>query len=83
MAGTNVELHVSDDHAAEVGELIAERARAGGSIVLTGGTTPGPAYRHAAAEAPDWSKVTVWFGDERCVPPESDLSNYRLAFASR
>lgn len=79
MAASDVELHVTEDHAAEVGELIAARARAGGSIVLTGGSTPGPAYRHAAKVEPDWSKVTVWWGDERCVPPDSELSNYRLA----
>jgi 6-phosphogluconolactonase len=79
MAAAGVELHVTEDHAAEVGELIAAQARAGGSIVLTGGTTPRPAYRHAATAEPDWSKTTVWWGDERCVPPESELSNYRLA----
>ena len=37
------------------------------------------AYREAAALEPDWSAVTVWWGDERCVPPEDERSNYRLA----
>jgi 6-phosphogluconolactonase len=37
------------------------------------------AYREAAALAPDWSAVTVWWGDERCVSPEDERSNYRLA----
>lgn len=73
------ELHVSDDPAAAVGELLAEQARTGGSIVLTGGSTPGEAYRRAAALEPDWSKVDLWWGDERCVPPEDERSNYRLA----
>ena len=73
------ELRVSDDPAAEVGDLLAAQARAGGSIVLTGGSAPAPAYRRAAAEAPDWRGVTVWWGDERCVPPEDERSNYRLA----
>ncbi len=73
------ELHVSDDPAAEVGELIAARARKGGSIVLTGGSAPAPAYRRAAELTPDWSGVTVWWGDERCVPREDERSNYRLA----
>ena len=73
------DLHIVDDPAAAVGELLAEQARGGGSIVLTGGSTPGSAYRHAAHLEPDWSKVTLWWGDERCVPPDDERSNYRLA----
>ena len=73
------DLYLVDDPAAVVGALLAEQARAGGSIVLTGGSTPGSAYRHAAELEPDWSKVTLWWGDERCVPPDDERSNYRLA----
>ena len=73
------ELHIVDDPAAAIGDLLAEQARRGGSIVLTGGDTPAPAYRRAAELAPDWRAVTVWWGDERCVPPDNELSNYRLA----
>ncbi len=73
------DLHIVDDPAAAVGELLAEQARAGGSIVLTGGSTPGVAYRRAADLVPDWSNVTLWWGDERCVPPDDERSNYRLA----
>jgi len=72
------EIRVSDDPAAVVGELLAARARQGGSIVLTGGTTPAQAYRHAAEEVPDWRRTTVWWSDERCVPPDDERSNYRL-----
>jgi len=54
------DLHIVDDPAAAVGELLAEQARAGGSIVLTGGSTPAAAYRHAAELQPDWSDVTLW-----------------------
>jgi 6-phosphogluconolactonase len=73
------DLHIVEDPAALVGELLAAQASAGGSIVLTGGTTPGAAYRRAAELEPDWSKVTLWWGDERCVPPDDERSNYRLA----
>jgi 6-phosphogluconolactonase len=73
------ELHVVEDPAAAVAELLAEQARSGGSIVLTGGSTPGKAYERAAALAPDWSKVELWWGDERCVPPDDERSNFRLA----
>ena len=74
-----LELHVSDDPATLVGELLAQQATDGGSIVLTGGSTPGRAYRHAAERAPDWGRVTLWWGDERCVPPDDERSNYHLA----
>jgi 6-phosphogluconolactonase len=73
------DLHVVDDPATPVAELLAGQARLGGSIVLTGGSSPGVAYERAAALEPDWSKVTLWWGDERCVPPEHEWSNYRLA----
>jgi 6-phosphogluconolactonase len=73
------ELHIVDDPAVPVAELLADQARRGGSIVLTGGSSPGPAYERAAALVPDWSNVVLWWGDERCVPPEHEWSNYRLA----
>jgi 6-phosphogluconolactonase len=72
-------LHVSDDPAAAVAQVLAEQARWGGSIVLTGGRTPGAAYAHAAQLEPDWSRAAVWWGDERCVPPDDERSNFRLA----
>lgn len=52
-------------------------------VALAGGTTPGNAYRMLALEprrsAVDWNHVFVYFGDERCVPPENDDSNYKMA----
>jgi 6-phosphogluconolactonase len=73
------DLHVLDDPATAVGDLLAEQARRGGSIVLTGGSSVGEAYERAAEREPDWSAVALWWGDERCVPPDDDLSNYKLA----
>ncbi len=37
------------------------------------------AYERAAAAEPDWRRATVWWGDERCVPPDDERSNYGLA----
>ena len=76
---TQPELHVADDAVQLVAGLLAEQAGRGGSIVLTGGASVGDAYEQAAVLEPDWSRVTVWWGDDRCVPPENELSNYRLA----
>jgi 6-phosphogluconolactonase len=73
------DLHIVADPAAAVGELLAEQAGRGGSIVLTGGSSVGDAYVRAAELEPDWSRVTLWWGDERCVSPEDERSNYRLA----
>ena len=53
------------------------------SLVLTGGTTAGAAYRLLASEAwrdrIEWSRVTLYFGDERRVPPDDEGSCFRLA----
>jgi 6-phosphogluconolactonase len=71
------------EHPAEVvAEKLAAAARAGGNLVLTGGTSVADAYERAAALEPDWSKVDVWFTDERCVPTDDDRSNYRLVHES-
>ena len=47
--------------------------------MLTGGKSPGRAYELAAERQPDWSRATLWWGDERCVPPDDERSNFRLA----
>jgi 6-phosphogluconolactonase len=76
---TEAALHVDDDPARRVAELLAGAARAEQTIVLTGGTSVGAAYEIAATLEPDWSKASVWWGDERCVPPDDERSNYLLA----
>jgi 6-phosphogluconolactonase len=72
-------LHVLDDPAAACAERLVAAAAAGGDVVLTGGSTPRAAYERAAAAGADWSRATVWFGDERCVAPGDERSNYALA----
>jgi 6-phosphogluconolactonase len=51
------------------------------SLVLAGGSTPKALYHELAARPQHiaWEKTSVFFGDERCVPPEDDQSNYRMA----
>ena len=74
-----VVLETADDVAREVADRLARAARAGGHIALTGGKTPQQAYELAAQREPDWSNVELWWSDERCVPPDDELSNYHLA----
>jgi len=73
------EIRVSEDPAAEVAERLTEAAVAGGHVVLTGGSSPKAAYQLAAERDADWSGATVWFTDERCVPPEHGDSNFGMA----
>jgi len=68
--------------AAEMVELQLQRARqerGAAHIALSGGTTPGRTYELLGERPSDWNEVHVWFADERCVGPEDDQSNYRLA----
>jgi 6-phosphogluconolactonase len=73
-----VEIRVADDPAAVVAEMLADAAAAGEQIVMTGGSTPRRAYELATRAQQDWSEATLWFGDERCVAPDHELSNHRL-----
>jgi len=73
------DIRVLDDPAAEAASLLARHASAGSHIALTGGSTPADAYARAAASDADWSGATLWFGDERCVPPDDLRSNYLMA----
>jgi 6-phosphogluconolactonase len=78
----DVDVVVAEDEEAaaqSVAELLAEAAGNGEEIVLTGGSTPVPAYERAAVLEPDWSRAGVWWGDERCVPPDDERSNFGLA----
>jgi len=53
------------------------------SLVLAGGGTPRDTYARLAAppfsERMPWDRTSVFFGDERCVPPDHPESNYHMA----
>lgn len=79
MAADDVEIVVAENPAQVVAERLAAAARSGGHVVLTGGSTPRVAYELAAKLEPDWTRVELWWGDERCVPVDDERSNYRMA----
>ena len=54
-------------------------ARGSRTLVLAGGSTPRRCYELLAERDIVWGRVTVLFGDERCVPPFDAESNYRMA----
>jgi 6-phosphogluconolactonase len=71
-----VEIRVVEDPARATAELLIATA---GHVALSGGSSPGLAFELAAQLRPDWSGAYIWFGDDRAVPPDDELSNYRLA----
>ncbi|HUA07152.1 MAG TPA: 6-phosphogluconolactonase [Solirubrobacteraceae bacterium] len=78
-----VEVEVLKDPGRACSAMLVGVAAGGGHIVLTGGSTPQAAYREfvdaVLSVGIDVSRSTMWFGDERCVPPEDSRSNYGAA----
>ncbi len=57
----------------------AREQRGVAHLALSGGSTPERTYELLGAEPRDWSGVRFWFGDERCVAPDDEESNFRMA----
>jgi len=60
----------------------AVAARGRFTLALSGGSTPRALYQLLAAEYASripWTSSQLYFGDERCVPPDNSDSNYRMA----
>jgi 6-phosphogluconolactonase len=69
------------DFATMTQEAMDERGRF--AVALAGGSTPKATYEVLARDYTnelDWSRVHVFFGDERTVPPDDEDSNYRMAY---
>ena len=66
---------VAEAAAAEIAEALRGGAQ---TLVLAGGTTPKRCYELLAELDVQWGRVSVLFGDERCVPPDHPDSNYRM-----
>ncbi len=61
-------------------EAVAARARF--TLALSGGSTPRPLFELLGTTYRDelpWHAVHLFWGDERCVPPDDAASNFRLA----
>lgn len=89
---SSFEVHVLPDAAALAEAGAREFARAASEaiegqgvfrVVLAGGSTPRALYarltRTPARGAIRWDRTRFFFGDERCVPPDHERSNYRMA----
>ncbi len=77
-----VSLEIVEEPARGCAALMVGAAIAGGDIVLTGGSTPRAAYQHFVETVLsvdiDLRETRFWVGDERCVDPEDDRSNYSM-----
>jgi 6-phosphogluconolactonase len=77
-----VEIEVLENPARACGAMLIGAAIGGGHVVLTGGSTPKAAYADFAAAVRivglDLADTTFWFGDERCVAPTDERSNYGM-----
>jgi 6-phosphogluconolactonase len=73
---------VTHEAATRIARALREAIARHGSVsfALSGGETPRPAYERLAKEPGiDWSKVQIFWIDDRAVPPSSDRSNYKWA----
>lgn len=70
----------SGDVASAAAEMIVAELAADGlhAVGLAGGTTPRATYQLLERERIDWTRVTLWLGDERWVPSDHPDSNARM-----
>lgn len=86
----SLSIEVLDDPASVCAQMLSGAAAAGAGggaqIVLAGGSTPRAVYEQLAgtvrAGGLDLGLTTFWFGDERCVSPEDERSNYKMVKAA-
>lgn len=78
----SLRLEIVDDPSRAASAMLLSAMLGGRDVVLTGGSTPQPAYEELAravrAVGHDLRDTTIWFSDDRCVPPDDERSNYRL-----
>jgi 6-phosphogluconolactonase len=78
----SVTFEVVEDPARACAALMVSAAIGGGEIVLAGGSTPKAAYEHfvdaVKAVGLNLAGSRFWMGDERCVGPDDERSNYRM-----
>ena len=72
--------HDAEEVAAAAADIVTAEIRSGArTLVLAGGSTPRRCYQLLAEEEVEWGRLTILFGDERCVPPDDPQSNYLMA----
>ncbi len=70
---------VAEQFSSYLAELVKEKAEF--HVALSGGSTPKIVFDVLASnygDKIDWSNIHFYWGDERCVPPTDDQSNYKM-----
>lgn len=62
-----------------IASLLAQPSQRPISFAISGGSTPKLLFADLAEAGVDWSRVHIFWVDERCVPPDNKESNFRLA----
>ncbi|OXB05454.1 6-phosphogluconolactonase [Flavobacterium plurextorum] len=79
-----INIAAADLFIAAAQKAIAEKDKF--TVVLTGGSSPAGVYKLLASDdyknKIDWSKVFIFWGDERWVPLNDDLSNAKMSYAA-
>jgi 6-phosphogluconolactonase len=73
-------VHAAEELAHFAGEAVSTHGEF--KLALSGGSTPAAIYELLATRfrsTVDWKEVQFFWGDERCVPPDHELSNYGMA----
>lgn len=67
--------------ARHIEQALADEVRREGtaSLAISGGSSPKPLFRALAQSGLPWSRIHLFWVDERCVPPDHDESNFRVA----
>lgn len=73
-----VEVWPEQEWVAAVAARITAALPSSGAVVITGGTTAANVYR-TLDDLERWAGLDVLFSDERCVDPDDEASNYRMA----
>lgn len=78
----SIQLEVVETPARACAAILVGAVASSGSVVLAGGSTPRAAYEELVQAVEtvglDLTNTTFWFGDERCVPPDDERSNYLM-----
>jgi 6-phosphogluconolactonase len=78
-SGVSPDVRVVADPARVLADRLAEVAAAGGNVAVSGGSVAGRAYALLGERAGgDWSSTTVWYADDRAVPPDHEHSNHGM-----
>lgn len=69
--------------ALEISSLVLSSDKDRFDIALSGGITPKKLFRHLVDQYKNrlpWERIHFWWGDERCVPPDDDQSNFKMTY---